>query len=80
MEKSALDKLAGKIKLGNRIYHRFSSVLITFPLIGLGGYFGYITEIRDMLLLFLIAGVLYEIECLRCDVQYYGELWFRDLK
>ena len=56
--------------------HFLYYLLIPLPFI-LYGY-GYVfTNIRDAIFLTAIVCVLYEIYCLRCDVQYWGELLWR---
>lgn len=80
MKKSALDKWAEQLAIGRIVYHGQLGALLIFLAIGILVMVGYLTELRDILLSLLFAGVLYEVEGLRGDVQYYGELWFRDLK
>lgn len=80
MKKSALNKWAEQLALGRTVYRGQLGSLLIFLAIGVLMMAGYLTELRDILLSLLFAGVLYEAEGLRGDVQYYGELWFRDLK
>ena len=70
--------------LSEQLYHNhwghlFYALAIVAPYTLWG--FGYVfTEIRDAILVSVMVSVVYEIYCLRCDVQYYGEIWRRDLK
>lgn len=71
------------IELEKRVYHNwqhlFYALLIGLPFVLWG--FGYIfTDIKDVFFLTITVCVLYEIYCLRCDVQYYGELSRRNPK
>jgi hypothetical protein len=78
-----VDKYKAETELGRRVYynwsHLFYALVIVLPFVLWGR--GYIfTDIKDVFFLTISICVVYEIYCLRCDLQYYGELWRRNLK
>ena len=79
-----VDKWKAQTGLARKIYYRNWSHLI-YPLFMSAPFvlwgFGYIfTDIKEAFFLSLTVCVVYEIHCLRGDIQYYGEIWRRDLK